>query len=69
MPSKTTKKARRAGQPKGNQPEVSIKDDGKLYKVVDASGRPVYPGTGVILGEAERLARGLKFVGAVVPVV
>jgi hypothetical protein len=68
MPSKTTKKARRTAQPKGHQPETAVKDDGKLYKVVDADGRPVYPGTGLILGEAERLAKGLKYVGAVVPV-
>lgn len=52
----------------GHQPEQTIKDDGKLYKVVDADGRPVYPGTGLILGEAERLAGSLKSVGAVVPV-
>lgn len=49
-------------------PENTIKDDGKLYKVVDAAGRPVYPGLGLILGEAERLAKGLRIVGAVVPV-
>lgn len=61
------KKTRRAA-PKGHVPEVAVKDDGKLYKVVDATGRPVYPGTGLILGEAERLAKGLVITGAVVPV-
>jgi hypothetical protein len=68
MPSKTTKKARRAGAKKGHKPEQAVKDDGKLYKVVDATGRNIYPGQGVKLGEAERLAKGLKFVGAVVPI-
>lgn len=54
---------------KKKQPEPrAVKDDGKLYKVVDANGRPVYPGLGLTLGEAERLAGSLQSVGAVVPV-
>lgn len=67
MGNKTSKKAKLAAS-KQHQPETTVKDDGNLYKVVDADGRPVYPGTGLILGEAERLASGLKYVGAVVPV-
>lgn len=35
---------------------TSVKDDGHLYGVFDAStNRRVYPGGGVVLGEAERL--------------
>lgn len=68
MASKTTKRANAAAKKKNQQPEVSVKDDGNLYKIVDAHGRPVYPGLGVILGEAERLAKGLQITAAVVPV-
>lgn len=57
-----------AKKKKKHEPEQAIKDDGQLYKVVDANGCSLYPGTGVSLGEAERLAKGLKTVGAVVPV-
>jgi hypothetical protein len=36
-----------------------VKDDGGKYAVVNASGRPVYPGGGVALSEAVRLATSL----------
>lgn len=53
---------------KGHVPETVVKDDGNLYKIVDATGRNIYPGTGLILGEAERLNNSLRYPGAVVPV-
>jgi hypothetical protein len=37
----------------------AVKDDGEKYAVVNASGRPVYPGRGVALSEAVRLATSL----------
>jgi hypothetical protein len=37
----------------------TVKDDGDKYAVVNASGRPVYPGRGVALNEAVRLATSL----------
>jgi hypothetical protein len=37
----------------------AVKDDGDRYAVVNAAGRPVYPGRGVALNEAVRLATSL----------
>lgn len=37
----------------------TVKDDGEKYAVVNPSGRPVYPGRGVALTEAVRLATSL----------
>jgi hypothetical protein len=37
----------------------AVKDDGEKYAVVNASGKPVYPGRGVALNEAVRLATSL----------
>jgi hypothetical protein len=37
----------------------NVKDDGEMYAVVNASGKPVYPGRGVALTEAVRLATSL----------
>jgi hypothetical protein len=37
----------------------SVKDDGEKYAVVNALGKPVYPGRGVALNEAVRLATSL----------
>lgn len=57
MPSKTTKRARRAGAKPSNAPVA--KDDGTRWLVV-RHGEPVYGFTGgLIRGEAERLATGL----------
>lgn len=57
MPSKTTKRARRAGGKKSSAPVA--KDDGTRWIVVRA-GAPVYGVTrGLIKGEAQRLAEGL----------
>jgi hypothetical protein len=39
--------------------ETVVKDDGGKYAVVNAAGRPVYPGGGVALSEAVRLATSL----------
>jgi hypothetical protein len=60
MPSKTTKKARRAAPKKGGGPAVE-KDDGTRWIVVsEETGRQVYPGNGVMKPEANRLADGLS---------
>lgn len=57
MPSKTTKRARRAGAKPSNAPVP--KDDGTRWLVV-RHREPVYgPGVGITRGEAERLATGL----------
>jgi hypothetical protein len=37
----------------------TVKDDGEKYAVVNGAGRPVYPGDGVTLNEAVRLATSL----------
>lgn len=58
MPSKTTKKARRAGGKKDNAPVE--KDDGTRWTVHNReTGHQVYPGIGMIRSQAERLATGL----------
>lgn len=61
MPSKTTKKARRAGvKPKSNIPEE--RDDGTRWYVmsgIDFPHRKMYGGKAYTKREAERLAEGL----------
>jgi hypothetical protein len=42
-----------------NRSVEAVKDDGARYAVVNASGRPIYPGRGVALNEAVRLATSL----------
>jgi hypothetical protein len=37
----------------------TVKDDGGKYAVVNDAGKPVYPGNGVTLNEAVRLATSL----------
>lgn len=37
----------------------TVKDDGQKYAVVNGAGKPVYPGEGVTLNEAVRLATSL----------
>jgi hypothetical protein len=51
------KPARTAGR-SAAAPEA-VKDDGARYAVVGASGRRIYPGQGVTLTEAVRLATSL----------
>ena len=55
MASKTTKKARKAGV-KNNAPIE--KDDGTRWIVV-RDGLQVYPGSGIVKAQAERLAQDL----------
>lgn len=65
MPSKSTKRARRAGT-KSNAPVA--KDDGTRWAVVRA-GTPVYSHTsGLVKGEAQRLADGLLEAAEVVQI-
>lgn len=58
MPSKTTKKARRAGGNKASNIPVE-KDDGTRWIVRDLHHHQVYAGNGVTKAEATRLAAGL----------
>ena len=37
----------------------TVKDDGEKYAVVGMNGKPIYPGGGVTLNEAVRLATSL----------
>jgi hypothetical protein len=37
----------------------AVKDDGEKYTVVGMNGKPIYPGAGVALNEAVRLATSL----------
>jgi hypothetical protein len=57
MASKTGRKANAAAARGSNLP--AEKDDGTRWIVVDASGRTVYPGSGVSKSEARRLGEGL----------
>ena len=56
MPSKTTKKARRASTPKGERGGTRIEDDGKRYRLVLADTKqPVYVGNGMRREVAEEM--------------
>lgn len=66
MPSKTTKKARRAAAAQDNLPVE--KDDGSRW-VVMRDGRQVYYGTGVTKRQARTLCDGLRIPAEIVMVV
>lgn len=58
MPNKNSKIARRtAGKASSNIPVA--KDDGTRWIILDKDDHQVYPGTGIVKAEAERLADGL----------
>jgi hypothetical protein len=58
MAQKAKKKPAKMGNRNHGTIEA-VKDDGEKYAVVNDAGKPVYPGQGVALTEAVRLATSL----------
>lgn len=57
MASKSKKPAKMANRNVGNN--APLKDDGERYMVISPAGKVIYPGKGVALAEAVRLAVGM----------